>query len=221
MKNENKRHANIGHAFELNSDPEAIIPYYAKWSETYDKDVIDGYVGIALISDLLHKTLQSDDSKLVTKDPNTLRIADVGCGTGLGGKALTALGYTNIDGIDLSPQMIAKARESGWYTELFDGVNINQSLPHSFHNVYDATVSLGVFTPGHVLPEALCQLVQMTRPDGFVVVSTRPEYHDTTRFQEVSDGLEAQGRAVLKHCYKDAPYRDDGNAHYWIYQVTI
>lgn len=218
MKNQ-KLHTNVGHALALNSDPDAIIPYYAKWSETYDADVIGGYVGIALISDLMHQAVQSEDSQLPNKDPATLRIADVGCGTGLVGKALTDLGYTNIDGLDLSPEMIVKARESGWYTQLFDGVNINQSLPENFHNAYDVTVCLGVFTLGHVLPEALCQLVEMTRPSGLVVLSTRPEYYETTDFQQVSDSIESSGSAVLKHCYKDAPYRDDGNAHYWIYEV--
>lgn len=221
MKNENNRHINVGHALALNSDPDSIISYYAKWSETYDVDVLEGYVGIALISDLMHQAMKSEDCQLENKDPATLRVADVGCGTGLGGKALTDLGYTNIDGLDLSPEMIIKARESGWYAKLFDGVNINQSLPEDFHNVYDATVCLGVFTPGHVLPEALCQLVQMTHSGGLVVVSTRPEYYDTTDFQQVSDSIEAQGSAVLKRCYKDAPYRNDGNAHYWIYEVML
>ena len=220
MQNEETRHVNIGHALELDSNPESIIPYYAKWSETYDEDVIDGYVGIGLISDLLHQYLQSIECQLADKKPASLRIADVGCGTGLGGKSLTALGYSNIDGFDLSPEMIEKARESGWYTELFDGVNINQPLADNFQDNYDGTVCLGTFTPGHVLPEALCQLIQMTRPNGIVVVSTRPEYYDTTDFQAVSDRIEAEGKAVLRRSYKDAPYRDDGHAHYWVYEVT-
>jgi len=42
MKNEDLRHINIHHAFDLDSDPDSIIPYNAKWSETYDDDVIDG-----------------------------------------------------------------------------------------------------------------------------------------------------------------------------------
>ncbi|MGB1310572.1 MAG: class I SAM-dependent DNA methyltransferase [Leucothrix sp.] len=219
MQNDKTRHVNIGHALALNSDPESIIPYYAKWSETYDEDVIEGYVGIALISDLLHQHVQSAKCQLTNKDPSVVNIADVGCGTGLGGKSLAELGYTHIDGLDLSPEMIEKARASGWYTGLHHGVNINEPLPVTFQNSYDATVCLGTFTPGHVLPEALCQLVQMTRPHGIVVVSTRPEYYDTTAFQSVSDNLESDSLARLIHCYKDAPYRNDGHAHYWVYEV--
>ena len=147
MQNEETRHVNIGHALELDSNPESIIPYYAKWSETYDEDVIDGYVGIGLISDLLHQYLQSIECQLTDKKPASLRIADVGCGTGLGGKSLTALGYSNIDGFDLSPEMIEKARESGWYTELFDGVNINQPLADNFQDNYDSSESEPVVLP--------------------------------------------------------------------------
>ncbi len=42
---------------------------------------------------------------------------DLGCGTGLGGAAFADLA-TAIDGIDLSPQMIAKARARGLYRNL-------------------------------------------------------------------------------------------------------
>ena len=219
MQNKIQRHANIGSALELDSDPTSITSYYAKWAETYDKDVIEGYIGIKLISELMHRYIQSDDWQLA-KDPASLNIVDVGCGTGIGGSSLAELGYTNVDGIDLSPEMIAKARQSGFYTNLYGGININVPLAANLVGVYDAVVCLGTFTPGHVLPEALNQLFQMTRNHGAVVVSTRPEYYDTTDFQQVSDSAEADGLAVLKHCHKDAPYRDDGNAHYWVYQVT-
>ena len=222
MKSEGSRHINIHHAFDLDSDPDSIIPYYAKWSETYDNDVIDGYVGIDLICELMHKQLQNEGTQSPqsphtpsphTKNSAELKIADVGCGTGLAGKSLADRGYNNIDGIDLSSEMIVKAAETGYYTRLHDGVNINQELEAKWNDVYDAVISLGVFTPGHVLPEALYQLIQLTRPGGWVLVSTRPEYYDTTEYQKISDNAVATGMAILKRCYKDAPYRNDGNAH--------
>ena len=75
MKNENNRHINVGHALALNSDPDSIISYYAKWSETYDVDVLEGYVGIALISDLMHQAMKSEDCQLENKDPATRSVA--------------------------------------------------------------------------------------------------------------------------------------------------
>jgi len=45
-------------------------------------------------------------------------ILDAGCGTGLVGVALAERGARSIDGVDLSPGMIAKAKETGVYRRL-------------------------------------------------------------------------------------------------------
>lgn len=215
MKTHTLRHDNIHSAFDLNSDLESIVDYYAKWSDTYDRDVIDGYVGIDFICELMHKHLQSNINDY---NPAMMKIADVGCGTGIAGETLNNLGYSNLDGIDISVEMLIKAAKTGFYKGLYDGVNINEPLESQWTNIYDASISLGVFTPGHVLPEAINQLIQLTKPGGWVVVSTRPEYFDTTEYQKVNDEVITSGKAELKRCYKDAPYRNDGNAHYWVYQ---
>jgi len=54
---------------------------------------------------------------LVMPGAHDLTILDLGCGTGLGGAAFADLAAA-IDGIDLSPQMIAKARARGVYRNL-------------------------------------------------------------------------------------------------------
>ena len=115
--------------------------------------------------------------------------------------------------------MIAKARVSGFFRQLFAEVDIHQPLPAVLQGAYDVAVCLGVFTPGHVLPESLYQLLAMVRPGGLAVISTRLPYYDTTDFQQVSDRIEKEGIAILKQRYMNAPYRDDGDAHYWIYEA--
>lgn len=45
--------------------------------------------------------------------PNTARILDVGCGLGQGMRFLHALGYRHVVGVDISPDMVEKARASG------------------------------------------------------------------------------------------------------------
>jgi len=167
----------------------------------------------------MHKYLQKNHSQN-SYNPAKMKVADVGCGTGISGETLNNLGYNNLDGIDISAEMLAKAAETGFYKGLYQGININEPLASEWTNVYDAVFSLGVFTPGHVLPEALNQLIQLTKPSGWVVVSTRPEYYDTTEYQKINDKVIANGAATLERCLKDAPYRDDGNAHYWVYQVN-
>ena len=54
---------------------------------------------------------------LIVAPPNSLAILDLGCGTGLAGEAFRDLAK-RLDGIDLSPRMIDKARLRGIYDSL-------------------------------------------------------------------------------------------------------
>ena len=42
---------------------------------------------------------------------NSIAIFDLGCGTGLSGKALARIGFTTIDGSDVRPEMIEMAHQ--------------------------------------------------------------------------------------------------------------
>lgn len=211
-------HENVHEALNLDGDPESVKKYYAKWSETYDADVSSEYLGTVLIGTILTDFINSGESKLAT-EKSAIRVSDVGCGTGLVAKGLNAQGYTNIDGMDISPEMIARARLLGIYQQLFDEVDINLPLRDEWLGAYDAAICCGVFTLGHVQPEALYQLISLIRPGGLVVTSTRTAYYDATEYQRISDQVESEGLVELKKCMKDAPYTDDGDAHYWIYEV--
>ena len=62
----------------------------------------------------------------------------MGCGTGLAGVALKAKGYTNIDGLDASGEMIKKSEEKGAYRNidlLFLGKP--DTFPEKYHGKYD------------------------------------------------------------------------------------
>jgi len=218
MQDKTTPHINIHDALQLDGQPETILEYYKKWSETYDADVIDNYFGIDLICKLLHQHLSESSPQLKAAEA---LIVDVGCGTGLNGKPLHDLGYRQLDGVDLSQEMIEKARQTGFYRTLYAGVNLHDPLPAHLHQAYDAALCIGVFTPGHVKPEALNQMIAMVRPGGIVITSTRIPYYDTTDFQQVSDNAIANKTATLIKQYKDAPYRDDGDAHYWVYSVGV
>jgi 2-polyprenyl-3-methyl-5-hydroxy-6-metoxy-1,4-benzoquinol methylase len=212
-------HVNIHDALKLDGSAENIIDYYKNWAATYDKDVVDNYYGIQLIADLLHNSLQQAGYKHSSVPIANTGIVDVGCGTGLLAAPLQKHGYEQLDGIDLSSEMIEKARETGLYRQLFAGINIHHTIPADLKNSYHAAVCLGVFTPGHVQPESLYGIAELVMPGGVMVISTRIPYYAQTNYQEVSDQIERDGIAILKQCHRDAPYRDDGDAHYWIYEV--
>ena len=214
-----KPHINIHDALNLDGDPDAIVKHYQHWAKTYDKDVIENYYGIAYIVDLMHKHVQQS-ANLSAVRASELRVLDVGCGTGLLGSPLHALGYSNLDGMDLSVDMLAVAEKTGRYNSLIADVNINKPLPERLLQIYNVAVCIGVFTPGHVLPVALRQLVAATKPGGLVVLSTRVPYYNTTDFAYVSQQLVSDNTVKLIHSDMNAPYRDDGDAHYWVYEVA-
>jgi predicted TPR repeat methyltransferase len=73
-----------------------------------------------LVEDLEYKTptlLVDVMRTLATPGANSLDVLDLGCGTGLCGPLLRPFARTLV-GVDLSPRMLAKARERGGYDEL-------------------------------------------------------------------------------------------------------
>ena len=198
-------------ALGLDGDPETLRAYYARWAQSYDRDLEGDYVGCQVIAELVVDIVDGPPSEVV--------VADVGCGTGLVGARLFDAGFTTIDGMDLSPEMVAEAEKLGRYRALHAGIDIGEPVPDAWRDAYDVVVCCGVFTPGHVDPPALRRLVDMTRPGGHVFTSTRTTYYDETSYQSVTDELEESGIASLVASLRDAPYTDDGDAHYWAYRV--
>ncbi|MER9064832.1 class I SAM-dependent methyltransferase, partial [Mesorhizobium sp. M0698] len=84
---------------------------------------------------------------------------------------------------------------------------------------YDITVCCGVFTLGHVRPDGLRELARVTRPNGFIIASTRKSYAEATSFEDEVRRLQDAGVLVLVQCLKDSRYVAEENAHYWVFQV--
>lgn len=218
MGENGKPHPAVEDALNLDSDPDTIKAYYADWAESYDEDLEGYYTAPRMMVGLLQEYLSTSPPELPS-NKSELRIMDAGCGTGLVGDVLYKSGFRNIDGTDISEEMVDKARELGVYRFLEGDVDINEPPRAEWVGAYHAVLCCGVFTLGHVPPEALHHLVDMTSPGGIVIVSTRTAYYDETDYQRVSDELVASNRAGLVKELRDAPYTKDGNAHYWIYKV--
>ena len=119
---------------------DALADAYAEWAPRYDADLVQemGYRAYVTASELLaaHETdLEA-------------RILDAGCGTGLVGAYLAdpaTGGYTRIDGLDYSPDMLAQARSKGVYADLLQGdLTGTLGIPS---DRYDAVISVGTFHP--------------------------------------------------------------------------
>ncbi len=122
--------------------PDEAVAHYRNWAQTYDRDVFEvlGVTGSARIADLLAHHHGN----------RTSPVLDLGCGTGAVGRQLNTHGFLDVDGWDISAEMIAFAERTGSYRR-FQVVDLTKPLPLVPPNdQYSACVSAGTFTSGHI-----------------------------------------------------------------------
>jgi len=153
---------------------------YKEWAAAYDHDN-DNLLGT------VSQPLSVQIFQEYIKD-KSLRIIDVGCGTGLVGVELEKGGFSNFDGIDISQEMIDIAKQRG-YAQLFIG-SLNVSLPCE-NNEYDAALCVGVFTHGHVGSNRLDELVRIVKPGGIICFTVNEGVYDSYGFDSKIKNLES------------------------------
>jgi predicted TPR repeat methyltransferase len=203
----------IKESHKLSGDLDQLAQYYQQWADRYDDDVLqEEYSGPEYIADYF-ASMQKENSQQDTE----VSILDAGCGSGLVGIALQQKGYDNICGCDLSFEMTSLAEKTECYRDVAGGVDISNMITFK-DDQYDVIVSCGVFTLGHVPPQALNELIRITKKGGMIVVSTRTSYYESTDFHEFCDSLESKGKIkILDH--RVGPYIAEENAHYWAFSV--
>ncbi len=172
---------------------------YDAWAPTYDEDIYATLriTGTARIAALLHR---------FTIDP-AIRILDVGCGTGAAGTELHKLGFTTIDGLDLSPGMLEVARRRGIYRRLV-AADLLQPLTLAPES-YDALLSAGTFTAGHVDARPLPGLLGLVRPGGLFTFVVGSGFWSRGGFETKIARLTAARAAEQVHCGEE-PIGADG-----------
>ena len=133
---------------------------YADWADTYDKDVAEwGYATPARIAMALRQCGANTDKAVL----------DYGCGTGLCGLALKALGFDVVDGTDISPEMLAQAEARGIYRGVWKGEP--GTLGHVKAGDFALIAACGVVSLGAAPPETLDVLVDALAPGGMLAFS--------------------------------------------------
>lgn len=94
------------------------------------------------------------------------RILDMACGTGLVGAALARRGYRRLTGLDLSLPMLAEAERKGCYEALIPAEVLGFRPDPGF----DAVVSAGVLTMGHLGRAAFEAMLDCLAPGGVLAV---------------------------------------------------
>ena len=150
----------LDHYQELDVDKpdndDAVRVVYDQWAAKYDHDN-DATLGT--ISQPKTVEILTAVIKIHAK------ILDAGCGTGLVGAELAKRGYHAFDGIDLSAGMLRYAKARG-YTNLFQ-YSLSEPLPIP-DDAYDAIISAGLFTHGHVKANAIRELIRVTKSGGYL-----------------------------------------------------
>lgn len=200
----------------LDGDAGRLAHFYREWASSYELDVgRDGYCGPMIVAELAGAV----QTAYLARQRTAIAILDAGCGTGLVGVELKRLGFRLIDGIDLSEEMVEQARQTRVYRDVRGGVDLNGPLSDYSSASYDIAVCCGVFTLGHVRPEGLRELARVTRPNGFIVASTRKSYAETASFEDEVRRLQDAGILVPAQRLNDGRYVAEEDAHYWVFQV--
>ena len=219
MTDDEALHPTLHAGLNLDGSPASIKQFYSNWADQYERDTTSWNYAAPVNALYLLANLPEHSELSIDPADREIEIMDAGCGTGLLARTLSDHGYRNISGFDLSEEMVEIARNLNIYRQLEGNVDINEPVRDSWRNRFDCTISIGVFTPGHVPPRALSQLVALTRTGGLVIVSTRVSYHESENYRQVSDQLEVNGKLRLIHSLRNASYTEDEKAHYWAYAV--
>ena len=155
--------------------PDDSRKLYAKWAASYEADFVanQGYEHPRVIAEHFDHLV-----------PDIKTVLDVGTGTGLVGLELSKLRPNlQIDGVDISPEMLAEAKKKGIYRNLYE-----RDLTKVISNLatpYDSLICIGIFTHGHLLPNAINNLLPLVRENGYFVVGINAKYFKEEEFESL------------------------------------
>jgi predicted TPR repeat methyltransferase len=187
----------VHEAYHLENTRE-MVDFYRKWAADYDRQMLDqrGYTAPSSIAEILGEQLPDTQATVL----------DVGCGTGLTCRLLAQRGFSQLDGIDLSREMIEVARERGIYRNLLQG-DVNEPLQLETAS-YDGVVSSGTFTHGHVGPAPLDEIFRVLKPGGVLACTVHQDLWQSMGFEDRFAALVDQGIASLISLELGSYYRD-------------
>ena len=184
--------------------PEDNIKLYKVWASSYDDDFAkkNDYRSPVLISNYYGKYSNKND----------VPVLDVGAGTGLIAEVMNKKNTIDIDAIDISPEMLESAKSKNCYNKLIEA-DLTKNLDIE-NNYYGAIVSAGTFTHGHIGPNALDELLRVTKPSGLFVITIHSKVYVNQNFEQKFQDINEQITDLTFHeekAYGNNPDKDHGN----------
>jgi len=198
----------LDEAYSVKS-PEDNRRLYAKWAATYEVSFVDAkqYRYPKAIAEVFNDVVA----------PVT-RVLDIGTGTGLTGMYLSRLRpELVIDGMDISPEMLAQARSKvhddgqAVYRALYER-DLTKTVPNE-NPPYEAIFSSGTFTHGHLGPECIANLLPLLELNGWLIVGVNNEHFESKGFEDVLASLVADGSIQVPEIRRIDVY-EPGSVHY-------
>ncbi len=144
---------------------DAVQDLYEDWADSYDDDLArNGYQTPARCAAALAAHLTPHDAP----------IFDFACGTGLSGAALASVGFSVIDGVDISQSMLDIAAKRSVYRSLMRAQP--EADPDLSPGQYAAISAMGALSPGAAPARYFDLLLAGLAPGGLMVLS----YNDHT-----------------------------------------
>lgn len=183
--------------------PDTHIDFYRDFAELYDSTYAAnlGYIYPLGIASVLSGQQRPQGA-----------ILDIGCGTGLVATAIRKVDPSVvIDGVDISPDMLGKARAKGEYRDLI-AADLTSDYSHIAGN-YAAIVSAGTFTFGHLGPKLIPGMVGLCRPGAVAALGVNSVYFVEQEFRDVLDSLVSGGRVANVALHEMPIYDGRDEAH--------
>lgn len=183
------------------------IEYYREFADLYDREYADrlGYIPAMLAAIYKQHAGKADTP-----------IADIGCGTGLVAEAIRTDSPTDIDGIDISTEMLDKAKAKYLYRNLYqaDLTQTTESLPTN----YGCVVSAGTFTFGHLGPKLLPEILQLGKSGTLYCIGVNSVYYEEQGFTAtlntmVDDGQISPPTADVRKIYDQPNNNNTDKSH--------
>lgn len=169
--------------------PEDNRRLYAAWADSYEASFVADkrYVYHRHVADILAEHFAGRSGVVL----------DVGCGTGIVGVELRRRGVSQIDGIDISPEMLRQAAKKTdamgrVYRRLIEA-DLTKPIADASGR-YAGIISVGTFTHGHLGPEALSHALPLAAPGAVCAIGINSAHFADRGFERHLDELHRSGK---------------------------